>query len=90
MSFAAFCLCINWHSGGYRQIQADSPFPFPATGGQFVSPASDEYALAPGQITQTYAGASPTCETATGINAGSSLLLQGFTLAFELVFREGN
>ena len=51
-----------------------------------MSPASDEYALAPGQISQTYAGASPTSETATGVNTGSSLPLQGFTLGFELVF----
>lgn len=46
----------------------------------------DRVALAPGQISQTYAGANPTSETATGVNAGSSLLMQGFTLGFELVF----
>ena len=46
----------------------------------------DRVALASGQISQTYSGLQPTSETATGVNAGSSVLFQGGTLGLEFSF----
>lgn len=46
----------------------------------------DRVALAPGQLDQTFSGSNPTSETATGVDTGSSVLLQGFTAGFAYVF----
>ena len=43
-------------------------------------------ALAPGQIPQTRAGQSPTNITATGVNASSNVLFQGFTVGLQYAF----
>ena len=43
-------------------------------------------ALAPGQIPQTRAGQNPTSITATGVNAGSSVLFQGVTAGLQFAF----
>lgn len=43
-------------------------------------------ALAPGQISKTYAKNSPTSLSAVGVNAGSSVLFQGGTLGLEYKF----
>jgi hypothetical protein len=46
----------------------------------------DRVALAPGQISETFSGTNPTSETATGVDTGSSVLLQGFTAGFVYSF----
>jgi hypothetical protein len=46
----------------------------------------DRVALAPGQIAETFSGTNPTSETATGVDTGSSVLLQGFTAGFVYSF----
>jgi hypothetical protein len=46
----------------------------------------DKVALAPGQISQTYSGQSPTSLTATGVNTGSNVLFQGGTVGLEYSF----
>lgn len=46
----------------------------------------DRVALAPGQIGETLCVSTPGSVSATGVNLGSSLLLQGFTAGIELLF----
>ncbi len=46
----------------------------------------DRVALAPGQIDLTTSVSSPGSVTATGVNNGSSVLLQGFTIGLEYAF----
>jgi hypothetical protein len=46
----------------------------------------DRVALAPGQISETVSDPNPTSETDTGVDSGSSVLVQGFTAGFVYSF----
>ena len=46
----------------------------------------DRVALAPGQISATVAGAKPTSVTATRVDTGASVLLQGLVAGFVYSF----